>query len=336
MKLVKPFSIFLSVLLFVSACRSGDDTEYIAPASTGTQGRILVVMSKEKWNGPQGDVVREVLQSEILGMPQPEAMYGVTQIPLEVFSSITKREKNLFIATISKDVPKNSLTVSYNKWAIPQIVVEAQAKNAEEFETLLKKNADKIANLFIEAERERLISTYKSLSEQKIISELIKKYNLKLAIPQGYKLDVSHKNFAWLSLETPNSTQALLIWDYPYKDTSDLNLNNLVFMRDSITMHNVPGPREGSFMMTEKNAAPIHFHEMLLGTRYVAELRGLWKTEGAFMGGPFVSHSSVDTLRNRIVTVDGFVYGGKNNKRNLMRQVEAIMHTLEFTPASSP
>jgi len=70
----------------------------------------------------------------------------------------------------------------------------------------------------------------------------------------------------------------------------------------------------------------------MLNNRYTVEMRGLWKTEGAFLGGPFVSYTTVDTIRNRVVTVDGFVYGGKKTKRNLIRQVEAILTTLEFEP----
>jgi len=331
-------SIFplLSLLILTSSCQKDGETKYITPSATGTQGRIVVVMSKETWNGKQGEKVREILQSEIVELPQPEAMFGITHIPLNAFSSIMKRERNLFVVEISSKVEKTSLYVEHNKWAIPQIVVNAQAKNNKEFEKLLAENSNNIVEYFTTAERERLISTYKRNCDKNIRAELSKKYNIHLAVPQGYTLDVADAHFAWLSLETPNSTQALLIWDYPYNNSSTLKISDLIHKRDSITMHNVPGPRDSSFMTTEKEAHPIVFQELLLNGRRVTELRGLWKTQGAFMGGPFVSHTSVDTLRNRIVTIDGFVYGGKNNKRNLMRQVEAIMHTLEFTPASSP
>ena len=48
------------------------------------------------------------------------------------------------------------------------------------------------------------------------------------------------------------------------------------------------------------------------------------------MGGPFVSITKYDEKHGRIVTVDGYVYAGKKDKRNYMRQVEAIMSTLSF------
>jgi len=60
------------------------------------------------------------------------------------------------------------------------------------------------------------------------------------------------------------------------------------------------------------------------------EIRGLWRVENAFMGGPFVSLSTVDETRNRVVTVEGFVYAPKADKRNLMRQVEAVVYSLQI------
>ena len=48
------------------------------------------------------------------------------------------------------------------------------------------------------------------------------------------------------------------------------------------------------------------------------------------MGGPFVSLTQYDEQRGRIVTVDGYVYAGKKDKRNYMRQIEAIISTMKF------
>ena len=49
------------------------------------------------------------------------------------------------------------------------------------------------------------------------------------------------------------------------------------------------------------------------------------------MGGPFVNITQLDEKRNRIVTVEGFVYAPGNDKRDLLQQVEAIIYTLDFT-----
>ena len=63
---------------------------------------------------------------------------------------------------------------------------------------------------------------------------------------------------------------------------------------------------------------------------YVREMRGLWTVEGDFMGGPFVSWTFIDEPRNRLATVFGFVYAPKVDKRNHIRRVESILHTVSF------
>jgi hypothetical protein len=50
--------------------------------------------------------------------------------------------------------------------------------------------------------------------------------------------------------------------------------------------------------------------------------------EGDMMGGPFVSHARVDRPNGRVVVVEGFVYSPKGLKRNLIRQMEAVLYTL--------
>ena len=51
--------------------------------------------------------------------------------------------------------------------------------------------------------------------------------------------------------------------------------------------------------------------------------------EGDAMGGPFISHTLDDSIRHRVITVEGFVYAPEMKKRNLMRQLEAVLYTLK-------
>ncbi len=59
------------------------------------------------------------------------------------------------------------------------------------------------------------------------------------------------------------------------------------------------------------------------------EMRGLWNLEGGFMGGPFISYAFIDSATTRAVVVTGFVYAPREEKRELLRQVEALMYTVK-------
>lgn len=91
----------------------------------------------------------------------------------------------------------------------------------------------------------------------------------------------------------------------------------------------MPGPAEGSYMTTEYYYEP-EFKETSIDGKYAVEIRGLYKMNGAFMGGPFVSLTTFDEERGRIVTAEGFVFAPKFEKREYLREVEAVVKSLSF------
>jgi hypothetical protein len=46
------------------------------------------------------------------------------------------------------------------------------------------------------------------------------------------------------------------------------------------------------------------------------------------LGGPFVSLTRVDTVSRKVVVGEGFVYSPSADKRDLVRQMEAVLRTL--------
>ena len=72
---------------------------------------------------------------------------------------------------------------------------------------------------------------------------------------------------------------------------------------------------------------------MKIGDRTWAELRGFWDVENDFMGGPFVSYSTLDEATGRVLTIDGYVYSPKLDKRNFMREVEHLVYMIDFPKA---
>ena len=70
--------------------------------------------------------------------------------------------------------------------------------------------------------------------------------------------------------------------------------------------------------------------EINLNGIYVNELRGLWQMERDFMGGPYINYSMVDEQNNRVVCIDGYVYAPKFDKREFLREQEALIKTITF------
>jgi hypothetical protein len=324
--------LYLFAIIFTfSAC--DQEPEKYLPSSTGSPGHILIFMADNKWKYEPGDVIREAFDEDFEVLPQSEPKFDHSQLPPETFSKVMKRSRNILFIKISENVKKPEVLISYDKYASPQLMITVKAKNNNDFVDLFKEYSEKIVYSFEKAERDRLIKGYSGkFSNKKIIKTLEDRHNLSLVIPKGYILDVDSSDFAWISRETPRSSQGILIWHYNYNDTAQLHPENLVNKRDVITRKHVPGPVDGSYMITEKLIDP-EFSEFMHNNAYSSKLKGLWKVTGApgvFMGGPYVSFTTVDQKRNRIVTVDGYIYGGKKKKRELVRQVEAILYSLKI------
>ena len=69
---------------------------------------------------------------------------------------------------------------------------------------------------------------------------------------------------------------------------------------------------------------------IVVHNQYALETRGLWYMENDGMGGPFVSHSRVDTTRNLVIVAEGFVFAPEKMKRGLIRRLEGSLYTLNL------
>jgi len=84
-------------------------------------------------------------------------------------------------------------------------------------------------------------------------------------------------------------------------------------------------------MGTEYKFEPPTFNEIWLNDGYCAEIRGLWKMKnGGSMGGPFYSHTRLDEINQRVITIEGFVFAPGTKKRNAIRQLEAIVYSTKL------
>lgn len=82
------------------------------------------------------------------------------------------------------------------------------------------------------------------------------------------------------------------------------------------------------YMATDKNFVEVK--DIVVKGDYGFEARGLWQMENDMMGGPFVAHARVDRANGRIIVVEGFIYSPEKLKRNVMRQMEASLYTLQL------
>ena len=129
------------------------------------------------------------------------------------------------------------------------------------------------------------------------------------------------KNFLWASASKKDFQQNVCVYTLPLSE--DISPEDV---RDSVMKANIPGDREDQWMETDRRTVSVD--DVTRSDLIV--IRGLWDMRNDAMGGPFISYFYVDTVRNRMLVVEGFVFAPDKKKRPIMRQLEAALQTLTF------
>jgi len=323
----KVLFLIFSVSVVFSACNDISN-EDLKPNVTGKAGELLLVVDDNKWKSPVGDSLREAFEQDVLILPQREPLFTVVNIPNKAFTNLFETHRSIVRVKISPQQKKAGIKLRKDVWAKPQTVFEITAPDDKSFFQLFSKNKQAIIDTLLKDERERYLQSFIKFENQEV-TRILKQRGVFMHIPKGYRLDVNKDAFMWISNETPMTSQGILISFIDYKDTAQLEKENLIHQIDSVLKQNVPGALKGSYMQLEKRAVILYKKMMRKGV-FTVELRGLWQSEGDYMGGPFVALVSVDTKRARLVLTYGYVYSPKYNKRNYMRQVETILYSLKI------
>jgi|YNPMSStandDraft_1061717.scaffolds.fasta_scaffold00316_15 hypothetical protein len=312
-----------AVLLILNSCNNKKE---LLPNSSGKPGEIIIVIEKHIWNSSVGENIKNTFMSDYPALPQDEPTFSLYPIPNANFNDIFQASRNILKLTFNKNSDSTFYRFVKDRWAKPQILVELIAKDINQMNKLIKEKGNEIKEILLLEERDRLKKVYEKFREKSLIMPL-KKFNIDLIIPKGYKLNIDTTNFLWISAETPYMSQGLFIYSVPYSDTIQFNVKNLLYVRDSLLKKYIPGPLYGTYMTTE-HLYPVEQKTITLNNNFAKELRGLWKIENDFMGGPFVSINTV--VKNKIVTVEGYVYAPKDDKKIYVWQIESILYSLKI------
>jgi hypothetical protein len=320
--------LFLPFLVLILTSCIDKDRKGIKIMVTGAPGEVLLVIDPYLWESAVGDFFIDMCTEPFEALPVDEPKYDLINIPSSGLTKIFKSHRNIFLTKISSQQKEPRIIVQRDLWAYPQLVVNIIGPNDTSMINYLNQNREKLMSLLETDELNRTIMNYKK-NRAKGIDEILKSgHGVSISVPAGYDIGLDTTNFVWLTHEVADMTQGVLIYYYPYTDTNTFTTDYLIAKRNEFTKKFVPGPTRGSYMKTEPEYPPI-FREMSKKGTYLVEIRALWRLEKAFMGGPFISHTVLDEKNNRIVTVEGFVYAPGLDKRNYVRELEAILHTFE-------
>lgn len=322
----KAFLITVLTLLITACGDNKSKNTKILSDSSGKINNVSVVVDNDMWNGSVGEAIRSVLATTVDGLPQDEPMFNMNQIPPSVFSGFATKNRTVLKIEKSK---KPSIKILNDEYAKPQRVVVISGPTKNDIINELNSNSDKIINAFKSEElkeKQRQISL--SLHNVKSIEE---KLGLTIKFPTAYRIAKQDKSFFWIRKDIKTGTMNLMLYQLPYDavQRNDSVVNQIIKIRDSIGKTYIPGPTDGSYMITENAYTPFHF-ETTLDNKPTLETKGMWEVKNAFMAGPFINYFIEDKAHDRWVVVEGFVFAPSVDKRDYMFELEAIIQSIKI------
>ena len=290
--------VFVMVLM-LGSCK--DATKNLMPAVTGKINQVLIIAEKNTWDGPVGDTIREFFGQEQDGLPQAEPIFDVLNLPEKYFDKNMKGHRNVLQVVISPSIDSAYVQYADSPWAKTQKYIKIAAPDRKTFFKLFDENKLRILGIYAKAERDRLISVYKRTADTRIFNLFKKKYNILLYCPTGYYVNKDTTDFVWMSSETTK------------------NSKGIIFFTEK--------PREGSYMALDLEV-PYTAVQYKYNGHYAVLFRGLWMVVNDFMAGPYELNVVLDEEHQRVIYMMGYVYYPNEEKRDMMKQVDAILNTM--------
>ena len=327
------------VALMLVSC--GKSNERLLTSATGSIYECLIV-----GNGAVRETVAQTMGADMYGLPQMEAYFTVSQISVSQFDDMFKSTRNILLL----DVNENKYThikvlKSRDLWSTPQAVIRIQSPSDEALEEFWRANGENIREWFVREELARQIRFYRA-NTNKDARAILNKQGYDLLIPEDFILIKNEQvqianngvdvDVLWCCNNKGPMRKDVVVYSYPYTAQEQFSNDSIIAIRNAVLGQIVSAQVEGSYMGTEfKHFPPVSRSVPALrdtvGGFYAVETRGLWKIfHGEAMGGPFVSLTRLDQVNGQVVTAEAFLFAAGQKKRNAMRQLEAILYSLEM------
>ncbi|MFD0977227.1 DUF4837 family protein [Salinimicrobium gaetbulicola] len=324
---MRKITIFLFSFLFVlTSCGDDKENKVILSNSSGNINNLSVIIENDLWNGEVGEAIRRILAAPVDGLPQEEPLFSISQMPPEAFSGFVRKNRIFLKVEEGKEA---NVKVAENPYARPQTGIKISGQTDQEIIDQLEQHSEKIISTLKATEiKEKQRRIKKSLKDD---TRLEKELGISLKFPTAYRYAKEEDGFYWIRKDIPNGSLEILVYEVPLgtiqKDTNVIG--NIIAMRDSIGKAHIPGPLEGTYMITEEAYAPYLFESQIDG-KFAWETKGTWEVKGAFMAGPFVNYAVLDQENNRYVVLEGFTFKPSASKRDHMQELEAILKSAKI------
>ncbi len=312
-----------------SACDAFRSVTSTRSTSQGSPYEVVVICNQPEWQSELGDTIRAILSAPVPYLNQEETIFDVVRVTNQSYEGLIAKHRNILEINVTGAVSQPSIIVRYDVAAAPQVILTLQAPTIASATAYLDEHRESLVKGFQIAERDRAVEFAQKYNVAHIDKTIFDKFGVEMKIPQGFTLRQQSDDMIWISNEFPIASQGAIIYSYPAEfGINSLSEENLVEARNLFTAR-IPGPSDGSYMTTFTEISQIYRPLRIEGRLWI-EMRGLWDVVNDFMGGPYVSYSTIDEATGNVFTIDCYVYSPKYGKRNYLHTLEHLVYNVQF------
>ena len=327
MKKISYFALCI-VLLTLSSCRnkSGNMGIKTENFSTGKAGEMILAIDSAYWSPAAMTAIYKVLHQPQPAINQIEPMFDVIQCSNADYRASFMRHRNILQFDYSPDYSTNSFEIERNPLTNPQILIKIKGNQQDSCLALFLKHQDEIVKAMYDNDIARLQNAHRKLNEPVIEKKIKAKFGITMTVPSGYFIGREEEDFIWLCFRTPKNDRFVMIYRSP---RYELTTENIVAERDRITKAYIQGAVAGAYPIVAQLEGYPLAQNLTLRYHNGVELRGLWESVRDKMGGPFYSFTQIAPDSASVITIDGFVYAPQEKKRDYLREVEAVVKSIQ-------
>ncbi|MBP3547611.1 MAG: DUF4837 family protein [Alistipes sp.] len=320
--------VALAATLLLGSCTVKNNIP--TKTAAGQNYDTVVICADEAWNAGLGEAVEALLEEPTPGLTRPEGLFTIVRrVAADKASNIDRMYGNLLVVNINAAVSEPSFSVEKNVYARPQTVVVVTAPTLQSAIGFLTEAGAAIRDVMEEGERRKSNNYYSSRSADELMADFKATTGFEMLIPQGFfKATTADKSLTWYLRDYPTKAQYIFTYESEYTSPEDLTPKWLMMSLDNKLASISSKGAAGSYMGVNENE-PTYASVVDVAGREWVELRGRWEVTNDFMGGPFVSFSSVDAEQKKILTVMFALYAPEDPQRNLLRELEHLFYTLK-------
>jgi hypothetical protein len=322
----------------------------------GRINQINIICDQAIWDGPIGDSLRFYYGSAYPILPQPEPIFDLRHMTMEdLRKDPLRKELRTFIvvadladqtsetgALIRQDVGSEKIgasvadngygnSVAKNKWAKGQLIVYLFGEDEQKLVDNISNSYTAVAKRIHQADEEMIEATAFFNGENvSLAAEIRALMDVNMRIPEEFSPALKEKNIVWLRRETSDASSNIMLSRVPYVDQSQLSREGIKKIRNEIGKEYVSSALPDTYMRINDVDLPLFVETTRLNGDYALEARGIWDIVNDFMGGSFISYLVYDPGKAELLFIDAFVHAPGKDKRDMMQQLEYILHTAKY------